>query len=138
LPGENVAGIIEDFQTVLDELAAEVPELDAKLTQGLARPGTQIPNDSPLVEGLAAACVGEGLDPVLAGMTAWVDAAFLNEAGIPAVCFGPGSIAQAHADDEWIDPSEIVTCSAVLERFAHDFLQGDLSEMANEVSGEAR
>ena len=137
LPGENAPRIIEEFQAVLDELAADVPELDAKLTQGLARPATQIPNDSPLVEGLVAACVGEGVDPVLAGMTAWVDAAFLNEAGTPAVCFGPGSIAQAHCADEWIDPSEIVTCAAVLERFAHDFLQGDVGEMANDVSAEA-
>ena len=137
LPGENVAGIIEEFQAVLDELAAEVPELDAKLTQGLARPATQMPNDSPLVEGLVAACVGEGVDPVLAGMTAWVDAAFLNEAGTPVVCFGPGSIAQAHSADEWIDPSDIVTCAAVLERFAHDFLRGDLGEIVNDVSGEA-
>ena len=137
LPGENVAGIIEEFQAVLDELAAEVAELDAKLTQGLARPATQITNDSPLVEGLLAACVGEGVDPVLAGMTAWVDAAFLNEAGTPAVCFGPGSIAQAHSADEWIDPCEIVTCAAVLERFARDFLQGDVGEMANDVSAEA-
>ena len=52
LPGENAGGIIEEFQAVLDELAANVPELDAELTQGLARPATQIPNDSPLVEGL--------------------------------------------------------------------------------------
>ena len=39
LPGENPAGIIEEFQAVLDGLAAHVPELDAKLTQGLARSG---------------------------------------------------------------------------------------------------
>ena len=129
LPGENPAGVIEEFQAVLDELASDVPELDAKLTQGLARPATQVPNDSPLVEGLMAACVGEGVDPVLAGMTAWVDAAFLNQAGTPAVCFGPGSIAQAHCADEWIDPSEIMTCAAVLERFSHDFLNGDPGEM---------
>ena len=137
LPDENVAGIIEEFQAVLDELAADVPELDAKLTRGLARPATQIPNDSPLVEGLVAACVGEGVDPVLAGMTAWVDGAFLNEAGTPAVCFGPGSIAQAHSADEWIDPSEIVTCAAVLERFSHDFLQGDPGEMVSDLLAEA-
>ena len=31
LPGENVAGIIGEFQTVLDELEADVPDLDAKL-----------------------------------------------------------------------------------------------------------
>jgi len=133
LPGENAADIIEEFQAVLDGLAAQMPELEAKLTQGLARPATEVPSDSPLVEGLLAACAREGVDPVLAGMTAWVDAAFLNESGTPAVCFGPGSIAQAHSADEWIDPAEIVTCAAVLERFSHDFLRGDPGEMATDV-----
>ena len=137
LPRENAAGAMDEFQAVLDELAAEVPELEAKLTQGLARPATEIPNDSPLVAGLLAACVAEGVDPMLAGMTAWVDAALLNQAGTPAVCFGPGSIAQAHSADEWIDPSEIVTCAAVLERFSHDFLQGDRGEMVTDVFAEA-
>jgi acetylornithine deacetylase len=66
-----------------------------------------------------------------------VDAAFLNEAGTPAICFGPGSIAQAHSADEWIDPSEIVTCAAVLERFSRDYLQGDRGEMATDAFAEA-
>ena len=137
LPGESAADVMEEFQAVLDDLAAQVPELEAKLTQGLARPATEIPNDSPLVEGLMAACAGEGVEPRVTGMTAWVDAAFLNEAGTPAVCFGPGSIAQAHSADEWIAPSEIVTCAAVLERFSHDFLQGDRGEMVTDVFAEA-
>lgn len=145
LPGESPAGIIEEFQSILDGLVAYVPELDAKLTQGLARPATEVPNDSPLVEGLLAACTGEGMDPSVTGMTAWVDAAFLNEAGTPAVCFGPGSIAQAHSAGEWIDPSEIVTCAAVLERFSQASLQGerrrerkgDPGEMATDLSAEA-
>ena len=51
-------------------------------------------------------------------MTAWVDAAFLNQAGIPAVCFGPGSMDQAHTDDEWIEMDEIIRCASVLETFA--------------------
>ncbi len=137
LPGESAAGTMDEFQAVLDELAAEVPELEAKLTQGLARPGTEIPNDSPLVAGLLAACTAEGVDSRLAGMTAWVDAAFLNQAGTPAVCFGPGSIAQAHSADEWIDPSEIVACAAVLERFSQNFLQGDRGELVTDVFAEA-
>jgi len=53
-------------------------------------------------------------------MTAWVDAAFLNEAGIPAVCYGPGSIEQAHTADEWVDMRQIDACTDVLERFARD------------------
>lgn len=137
LPGENAAGIIEEFQAVLDRLAADVPELEAKVTQGLARPATEVSSDSPLVEALLAACADEGVDPVVAGMTAWVDAAFLNEAGTPAVCFGPGSIAQAHSADEWIDPSEIVTCAAVLERFSREFLKGESGELMTDASAEA-
>ncbi len=137
LPGENPAGIVEEFQAVLDDLAAQVPELDAKLTQGLARPATEVPSDSTLVKGLLAACADKGVDPTLAGMTAWVDAAFLNRADTPAVCFGPGSIAQAHSADEWIDPSEIVTCAAVLESFSREFLEGDPGEMATDVFAEA-
>ncbi len=137
LPGESPAGVVGEFQAVLDDLAAEVPELDAKLTQGLARPSTEVREDSPLVAGLLAACAAEGVDPMLAGMTAWVDAAFLNQAGTPAVCFGPGSIAQAHSADEWIDPTEIVTCAAVLERFSRDYLQGDRGEMATDAFAEA-
>jgi acetylornithine deacetylase len=131
LPGETAAGIIEEFQAVLDDLAAEVPDLDAKLTQGLARPATEVAGEAPLVQGLLAAC--EGFDPKVEGMTAWVDAAFLNEAGTPAVCFGPGSIAQAHSADEWIDPTEIVTCAGVLERFAREFLTESPGKM---VTGE--
>jgi acetylornithine deacetylase len=56
-------------------------------------------------------------------MTAWVDAAFLNEAGIPAVCFGPGDIAQAHTADEWVDASEVVLCADTLETFARSLAE---------------
>jgi acetylornithine deacetylase/succinyl-diaminopimelate desuccinylase-like protein len=37
---------------------------------------------------------------------------------VPAVCFGPGSMAQAHTADEWIDTAQIATCADVLETFA--------------------
>jgi acetylornithine deacetylase/succinyl-diaminopimelate desuccinylase-like protein len=58
-------------------------------------------------------------------MTAWVDAAYLNHAGIPSVCFGPGSMAQAHTTDEWIDTWEILACADVLETFARSLAHGD-------------
>lgn len=46
------------------------------------------------------------------------DASPLAEAGIPAVVFGPGDIAQAHTCDEWIDLTEVERASEVLYRFA--------------------
>ncbi|MXV95212.1 MAG: M20 family metallopeptidase, partial [Gemmatimonadetes bacterium] len=72
---------------------------------------------------LREACERSGVPGALKGMSAWVDACFLNERGTPAVCFGPGSIAQAHAMVEWVSVAEIETCARVLTDFARRFLR---------------
>ena len=118
MPGESADDSFADFQAVLDDLASREPKVDATLELTLSRPGTEVPVDHPLVEGLLKAGKAHGLPATVLGMTAWVDAAFLNEAGIPAVCYGPGSIEQAHTVDEWVDIAEVRTCAEVLERFA--------------------
>ncbi len=48
------------------------------------------------------------------------DAPPLSAAGVPTVVFGPGSIAQAHTADEWIDVEELRFGVEIL----HDFLVG--------------
>lgn len=118
MPGESTAEVVADFQRVLDELTGRHPALQASLEMTLDRPGTEVEVESPLVQGLLAAAKDAGVDPRVEGMTAWVDAAFLNEAGVPAVCFGPGSIEQAHTADEWLDVRQLEVCADVLERFA--------------------
>ena len=37
----------------------------------------------------------------------WTEAALLSSAGIDAVVFGPGDIAQAHAADEFVEEEEL-------------------------------
>jgi acetylornithine deacetylase len=118
MPGEDSEAVVLEFQAVLDELAARHAGMDASLEMTLARPGTEVPESSNVVQQLLAAARARGAESQVAGMTAWVDAAFLNEAGVPTVCFGPGGIAQAHTEDEWIDVREIRTCADVLETFA--------------------
>jgi len=39
----------------------------------------------------------------------WTEAAVLAQAGIDAVVFGPGDIAQAHAADEWVPLADLET-----------------------------
>ena len=41
----------------------------------------------------------------------------------PAVCFGPGDIAQAHTADEWVDASEVVLCADTLATFARSLAE---------------
>ena len=60
---------------------------------------------------MLAAALRDASAPVrIEGMSAWTDAAILNAAGIPAICFGPGDIALAHAAEEWV-PLELVVLS---------------------------
>src|SRR5207244_7244736 len=83
---------------------------------------SQAPSDvsveAPIVHALAAA-LGEAEMPArLEGMTAWTDAALLNAAGIPAICFGPGDMGLAHADEELVATDEIERATDVLARLA--------------------
>jgi acetylornithine deacetylase len=118
MPGTRSAAVLAELNQILGEVRTREPTLRASLEVTLARPGTEVDGSSPVVTGLLNACRARGLPASVSGMTAWVDAAFLNEAGIPAVCFGPGSTAQAHTLDEWIEVSEIRSCAEVLETFS--------------------
>jgi acetylornithine deacetylase len=125
LPGEDAASALAEIETLLRSLHEERPAFHASARVLLARNGTEVPGSHPLVASLLAVLPAAGRQhPRLHGMSAWVDAAFLNEAGIPAVCFGPGSIEQAHAADEWVDLDDIDAAAAVLEACARNFLAG--------------
>jgi acetylornithine deacetylase len=118
LPGEPVGAVLGAFRATMEELVASEPDVQGRLEVTLERPGTEVPADAPLVRGLLDALERRGRDRSVRGMSAWVDAAYLNEAGVPAVCMGPGDIEQAHTRDEWIDVREIEACAEVLVDFA--------------------
>jgi acetylornithine deacetylase len=42
------------------------------------------------------------------------NASVFAAAGVPSLVFGPGSIAQAHTADEWIDLAQIDTAADIL------------------------
>ena len=45
------------------------------------------------------------------------NAAFYGSLGIPAVVFGPGSIAQAHTADEWVPLDEVRQAAEIIYQF---------------------
>ena len=64
-----------------------------------------------------------GVDREPAGLAAATDVRnFVNDAGIEAITWGPGSLERAHAIDEWIDLGEAAAALEILERVAVDLL----------------
>jgi acetylornithine deacetylase len=74
--------------------------------------------EAPVVRALASALSSAGERVTLEGLSAWTDAALLNAAGIPAICYGPGDISLAHSATEWVAEEEITLAASVLERLA--------------------
>lgn len=52
-----------------------------------------------------------------AGVNYYCDAANLARGGIPSIVFGPGDIAQAHTDDEWVARKSLADGTALLLQF---------------------
>ena len=77
-----------------------------------------------MVRAMESALVASGESPVIAGVTAWTDAALLNAAGIPAICFGPGDMSLAHAAEEWIELDQVERATRVLTKLALDWTGG--------------
>ncbi|MDF1501662.1 ArgE/DapE family deacylase [Roseisolibacter sp. H3M3-2] len=115
IPGESAAGAQREIEAACDRVRARRPEFRADVALDFAQPPSDVPADAPLVRALDAALRAAGESAPVAGMSAWTDAALLNEAGIPAICFGPGDIALAHAAEEYVETAEIARATDVMQ-----------------------
>jgi acetylornithine deacetylase len=123
LPGERQATVRSEVEYLLGRLRSEVPSLDAEVTILLDQPGSEVRPDHPLVESLKEAVAAAGLEPRVAGMTAWVEASLFNVSGTPAISFGPGRIEDAHAADESVAISDLEGAHRVLTELIGRYLR---------------
>jgi acetylornithine deacetylase len=122
LPGQRP----EEVGGWLAALGEEVTRGDSReevtVIPTLQRPPGDLPGAHPLPRKLQAAGQSMGRPMELTGMSAWVESAWFLEAGIPAVCFGPGSIGKAHTADEFVPVEELRDAANILSRFSRSFL----------------
>jgi len=121
VPGETTESVLAELRDAFARIASRRRSFDASLRLITAQGPSDVSPDAPVVRALASALAGEGLAPAIEGMSAWTDAAILNDAGIPAICFGPGDIRLAHAAEEFVPIAEIEQATAVLTRMALAF-----------------
>lgn len=121
IPGEQLAEVREEVDAACRRVRERRPEFRAEVEVLFAQPPSDVEPDAPIVQVLGAVLGDQGLSPTVAGMSAWTDAALLNQAGIPAICFGPGDMALAHAAEEYIEAQEIQRASELLASLARSW-----------------
>ena len=121
LPGETQEMALTEIVDACARVKRSHPDFDAEVTLSTAQLPSDVAADAPVVKLLEGAIEREGLPVRIEGLSAWTDAALLNEAGIPTVCFGPGDIALAHAAEEFVPVSEIERATRVLTQVVRDW-----------------
>ncbi len=105
---------------VIDYLSREVgPEVtiehESPFLVGIGLPDE---TNADLAGSMQAAARSAGLASEIVGVPYGTDAAPISAAGVPAIVFGPGSIAQAHTADEWLALDQLEAASEALYRYA--------------------
>ena len=118
IPGETPADVEREWLGACARIASREPRVRADVSVTFAQSPSDVPVDAPIVRALAGVLRDLGDEPRVEGMTAWTDAAILNDAGIPAICFGPGDIGVAHAAEEYVPVREIERATEVLAALA--------------------
>ena len=121
IPGESANTFLAELRSACEAIRARRPSFAAEVRLIGAQGPSDVAVDAPLVVELARALEAAGERASVEGMSAWTDAALLNEAGMPAVCFGPGDISLAHAAEEYIPLDEIDRATAVLTGLARSW-----------------
>jgi acetylornithine deacetylase len=127
LPGESTELAIQEITDACASVRRSHPQLDARVTLTTAQLPSDVQADAAIVELLRSALQSEGAPVLVEGLSAWTDAALLNEAGIPTICFGPGDIALAHAAEEFVPVAEIETAKRVLTAVVREWCQSRTS-----------
>lgn len=118
IPGETTAQVRLEMEELLDRVKLADPTVNTSMKVTMEQQPSDVATSAPIVQALSRSLASSAIPDSIAGMSAWTDAALLNAAGIPAVCFGPGDIALAHAAEEYVPVREIEDATRVLADLA--------------------
>jgi acetylornithine deacetylase len=116
IPGEDPAAAV----AALNQFLEGYPGIDFPFTA--SDPQLACPPLDPARSGELVTRLGAAIDSVAGrhevhAVPYGTDASSVAAAGVPAVVFGPGDIAQAHTKDEWINLDQLDPAAEILFRF---------------------
>ena len=107
VPGEDQASVLPAVEKVLDVLRAARPDIEVTQQLLFSSPPMTDANNADLTRFVQRVLTGLGMPNTARGEPYATDAGDLSAAGIPSVVLGPGSLAQAHTKDEFIEISQL-------------------------------
>jgi len=125
IPGEDDPDeVIAPFRRLVEDLKSQHPESDI---EPWIREWTEAAeaDGSSVIAAVARDAVGTetGTPAPFVGFTGITDARYyINDAKIPTVILGPGSLSIAHTADEWVGVDELVTAARTYARIFVAFL----------------
>ncbi len=131
LPYETYEEVTQQFQDLLDELAAKDPKFkcemqvteESAMKEGYVHLPMEIELDHPLVSMIRKAVTAStGEEPVMGFFPAWTDGGLLKGFGnIPTVVLGPGIVACCHSKEEHIPVDHLPKAALIYALTALDF-----------------
>ena len=125
VPGETDPDeVARPFRTLVDSLRSQHPDLDIEIALREWTDAAEAPPDTEIARiAIDAVEASTGVRPEPAGFTGITDARFyINEAGIPTVICGPGSLTVAHTANESVPVDELIVGARAYARMFAAFL----------------
>lgn len=115
LPGQDIHEIKQELATFLAAQGADYSFLDLS-------PPFAVEADLPVIKKLqeVQSITGRALN--LSGFRSWSDAENFAAAGVPAIIFGPGSLAVAHTPFEYVNLEEVSAAAHILSALFRGYL----------------
>jgi len=125
VPGESASDFAREVEEACERIRSRTRRpLRADIVPGFAQAPNEVAAEHPVVRALVKSLERAGERAPIEGLPCWTDAALLTEAGIPAICFGPGDIGLAHSAEEYVDMGEIERATGVLAGFVSEWFAG--------------
>jgi succinyl-diaminopimelate desuccinylase len=125
VPGETSPdAVLAPFHAIVEDLRRDDPDVRIDVEIREWTDAAETSGDSE-VAALARAAVGAetGVPGVDDGFTGITDARFyINDAAIPTIIFGPGSLGVAHTADEWVAVDDLTVAARAYARIFAGFL----------------
>jgi acetylornithine deacetylase len=125
LPSERHGDVIAELHAVVDQITRANPRLRVEIGEPFADiAGLDTPDEHPFVRLTTRLAHAHGGGREAVGVPYGTNAPGLAARGVPTVVLGPGDIAQAHSEDEWVELDQVERAAELYAEIALGFRGG--------------